>query len=1241
MKPTIDKNLIKHQRPAVWLWALTVFMLASLLGSTAAKASCTARFKYTVSGNTISFKDSSSFSSSGVHYYTWLYGDGGKGIGKTASHTYTYYDSTYHVCLAILDSATGCRDTVCAYIRTGKATCTAKFTDSISGKTVYFKDFSTTSYGKHTSAWDFGDGKVAHNVTSYTHTFPYYDSTYHVCITVYDSIAKCSNKYCAYIKMGSAPITGCHAYFRYAVSGNTIYFYDSSSSPYSHTLSYDYGDGSSPSSVKYHVYGYYDSAYTVCLTITDTAAKCSDKKCYTIRTGKASCTASFTYTTSGKTVTLKNTSSTSKGYSSAWSFGDGKYSTTKNPSHTYIHDSTYYVCLRVTDSSGTCTATYCQYIKIGACKATFTYSATTSRVVTFTSTSTTTAKKPLFIWKFGDTSTDSTYTKTTSHTYGGTDTSYLVCLHLTDSNCTSDTCIRIYMPTCTAKASFTPTIGGSGVVYFVNTSTASHAYSSVWSFGDGSASKSNSPTHTYKLNGVYYVCLAITDTVNKCTSTYCTYITIKTAQCLANFNYYDLGSGKYYFRDSSTSKSGSYKVSWSFGDGTSSTAYYPTHQYTSSGYYYVCLTIHDSASGCTAAKCDSIAITGPCKPLANYSANISGCGLVTFVATQATGSGKIVKYEWVGKGASGYAPIYSTSSKAAYQYTRPGTYFYTLTITSDGGCTTVYTDSVKIPNYINIGLPRDTTVCAGSSVYIPVIVTTPFKPDPYHIKWSTDSLDYDKTGISPVITHDTVIVATVTDKYCSNYDSMRIHVLKRPSFSYTVKNRTITFTRQPATKNYAYWSFGDGTKDSSVATSFSHTYSGTDTMYTVCMHINESGYCTTDICMAVHVPAECSSNFTYSISGKKVSFKAIDSSHASGSYAWDIQDIISHGPNTSYTFSSYDTFLVCLTVTDTNAACSSTTCKKVVLTAPTHCISGDVYAGKNSAGSGVAYLITFDNSDSTVTAIDSEQLTVDTSGTHYKFCGLKDGTYYVKAALDTNSVNYSDYAPTYYEKDEKWKNANKITVNGADITGLDIKMKKAHNSGGNGFISGKVSKGAGKTGDPVPGLEVLLYDLNGNIIDYTYSDATGYYRFEYIPYGNYEIWPEVAGLTTYPGDVTVGDPNPEQQKVFNIIETSRELRVMIQTSLKGSPASTDNASIYPNPVQDDMTVKLHSSSMQQTRIVIFDMTGKVAYSMTQMLQPGDQTLHVDTRPFPSGLYMMQVQFGNDSNVLQSKFIKAQ
>ena len=57
----------------------------------------------------------------------------------------------------------------------------------------------------------------------------------------------------------------------------------------------------------------------------------------------------------------------------------------------------------------------------------------------------------------------------------------------------------------------------------------------------------------------------------------------------------------------SSGGSGSYTYFWSFGDGTSSTDPFPTHQYANGGPYLLCLTIDDGA-GCTSTSCDSVSV---------------------------------------------------------------------------------------------------------------------------------------------------------------------------------------------------------------------------------------------------------------------------------------------------------------------------------------------------------------------------------------------------------------------------------------------------------------------------------------------------------------------------------------------------------------------------------------------------------------------------------------------------------
>ncbi len=126
-----------------------------------------------------------------------------------------------------------------------------------------------------------------------------------------------------------------------------------------------------------------------------------------------------------------------------WDLGDGTTSTSQNPSHTYAHGGTYYVCLTMHDAHG-CSNHSCHNITVNpvasGCHAAFTfYSTSTSNLVNFTNTSTGTTIHTTYSWDFGDgnTSTD----ENPHHTYAHSG-HYTVCLYMSDltTGCSSHIC---------------------------------------------------------------------------------------------------------------------------------------------------------------------------------------------------------------------------------------------------------------------------------------------------------------------------------------------------------------------------------------------------------------------------------------------------------------------------------------------------------------------------------------------------------------------------------------------------------------------------------------------------------------------------------------------------------------------------------------------------------------------------------------------------------------------------------
>jgi len=228
------------------------------------------------------------------------------------------------------------------------------------------------------------------------------------------------------------------------------------------------------------------------------------------------------------------------------------------------------------------------------------------------------------------------------------------------------------------KASFT--VANSckdSVAVFNNTSTISSGTIAdfSWNFGDGSLSKDGNPTHAYATTGSFSISL-LAVSASGCRDSVTNSITVN-PRPIAGFTFKNTCQDTAVkFVDGSSIASGSIKsYFWNFGDGGTSTAQNPSHNYANAGTYTVTLTVV-SNNGCASVKVQNITIYA--LPVPNYVANpVCQNSAMAFINTSAGAT----KYLWDFAGQGN-----STLTNPTHTFTGFGSFNVSLTATSSEGC---------------------------------------------------------------------------------------------------------------------------------------------------------------------------------------------------------------------------------------------------------------------------------------------------------------------------------------------------------------------------------------------------------------------------------------------------------------------------------------------------------------------------------------------------------------------------
>ncbi len=468
-----------------------------------------------------------------------------------------------------------------------------------------------TPNGINTSVlWNFGDSTTGVGLPV-NHQFST-SGIYVICATEIDIITQNVISSCCYSLNAIGTSTTC-AFAALSPNGTDFTFTSNASS--TAIVTWDFGDGTIGTGLATaHTY-FISGVYNICMTTSDFLSTCTTCQTITVNVGPSPCSISMAYdSTNMNTVFFYYTPIGGAGNTITWTFGDGvTASGGTSQQHTYASAGVYTAIAVEYDSTGTMVCQAGIGVQVGPpTNCAFTVIPSMGALNTFFFNTSYDTTLYVAVWDFGD---GISYTggQSETHTYPSGPGTYFVCLNIVDQitqNIACTYCQAITIPGTTPCAANFTTVPYGLDAYFIDYSSADPAVTTyTWDFGDGSPlNTSRFPVHTYGIPGTYNVCLSILNST--CADTICQTIVVDSTiiapvLCTAYFIFTQLSP--YQLAVVNLSSGTNLSFAWDFGDGNTSTAAYPIHNYNTYGTFQICLTVTDP-NGCSNTYCDSLTV---------------------------------------------------------------------------------------------------------------------------------------------------------------------------------------------------------------------------------------------------------------------------------------------------------------------------------------------------------------------------------------------------------------------------------------------------------------------------------------------------------------------------------------------------------------------------------------------------------------------------------------------------------
>ncbi|MDZ4663261.1 MAG: PKD domain-containing protein [Bacteroidota bacterium] len=584
---------------------------------------------------------------------------------------------------------------------------------------------------------------------------------------------------------------------------------------------------------------------------------------------------------------------------------------------------------------------------IAQCTANFVVTYNANGNVQFLSTSTPTPGSGHF-WNFGNSQTSSLQNPNITYTANGV---YTVCLSIwtptAAPTCSASICQTVNIttapnPTCLLNASFTQITSANSATFLSNSTGTVIGSTYTWDYGDMNFGFGNSTTHTYASPG-FYNCKLVVNNGSGCIDSVTNSVFVNgPCNLIANFTANQLGNGNVQFISTSTNTLATTTYVW-YKNSTYAGSTDPITINFINGTYTVTLYASNNSSFCASTSSQVITVTSnTCNLVASFVSTVAA-NSASFLSTS---SGTIVgsTYTWYyGDATQG------SGSSSAHNYGGPGFFLCSFVVSNGSGCSDSTSSAIVTTGPCNLNASFVANQLGNGNVQFVSTSTGTTAVTTYDwyknaaFMGSGDPINMNFPNGTYTITLAALINASTA---CSSTVSQVVAVTSNTcnvsaSFSYTqstggLVNFASTSTGTIAGMTYA-WDFGDGfnTIGGPLA---SHTYSNAG-IHNVLLVVQDPNnpICKDSVAVPVNinsVPCVANSNFTMTM---------ITSGwwNAIPSYPWNVVSATwNWGDNTSdnqlytsHTYSPIGVYNVCLTVS-VSCGATSTTCVTYTITSP-------------------------------------------------------------------------------------------------------------------------------------------------------------------------------------------------------------------------------------------------------------------------------------------------------------------